>query len=186
MKHTGTVELHTNRITLRKMCMEDAKMIFNNFASDSEVTFFLPWNKHDTIDDTYRMIDNLSKYINKKDFYLWGLVEQKSNELFGYVRVLSIDEQNASAEVEYCTGKSFWNHHYTTESLYAVLDHLFNIVGVNIVTAKHQVDNAHSGRVMKRCGFKHIKDVIVTENDNDIMYRYYELSKSEFRELKMN
>ncbi len=186
MKHTGTVELHTNRITLRKMCIDDATMIFKNFASDSEVASFLPWNRHNSIEDTYQMINKYNKYRNNKDYYLWGLVEQKSNELFGYVRVISIDEQYSTIEVEYCTGKSFWNHHYTTESLHAVLDYLFNVVGVNVVTAKHPIDNAHSGRVMRRCGFKHVKDIFITKGDKEIMYRYYELEKSDFRDLDLN
>lgn len=42
-----------------------------------------------------------------------------------------------------------------TESLQAVMDYLFDEVGMNRIEARHDPNNPHSGAVMKKCGMKY-------------------------------
>lgn len=46
MKHCGTQRLETDRLILRRYEIEDAAAMFENWASDPEVTKFLMWKTH--------------------------------------------------------------------------------------------------------------------------------------------
>ena len=43
MKHQGTKIIETERLILRRFTMDDAEMMFRNWASDPEVSKYLPW-----------------------------------------------------------------------------------------------------------------------------------------------
>jgi len=43
VKHAGTQAIKTTRLTLRKLELTDAEMMFRNWTSDEEVTRFLRW-----------------------------------------------------------------------------------------------------------------------------------------------
>lgn len=44
MKHCGTQELETERLVLRRLSIDDSEMMYNNWASDRQVTQYLRWN----------------------------------------------------------------------------------------------------------------------------------------------
>ena len=46
MKHQGTKIIESERLLLRPFVMEDAKAMFENWASDSAVTKYLMWSPH--------------------------------------------------------------------------------------------------------------------------------------------
>ena len=43
MNHCGTYTIETKRLLLREFMVEDAEAMFQNWASDKEVTKFLTW-----------------------------------------------------------------------------------------------------------------------------------------------
>jgi len=63
-----------------------------------------------------------------------------------------MDEKNCHCEVGYCIGFDFWNKGIVSEALRAVMDFLFNEVGMHKITAKHDTENPASGKVMSKCG----------------------------------
>ena len=44
MKHIGTKTIKTTRLTLQRLKLTDAEMMFRNWTSDDKVTRFLRWN----------------------------------------------------------------------------------------------------------------------------------------------
>ena len=66
MKHCGTQTIETDRLILRKFEKEDAAAMYKNWASDPEVTKFLTWPAHTSIE--------VSKWVTNdwvKDTYGW-------------------------------------------------------------------------------------------------------------------
>ena len=47
MKNIGTIELESNRLLFRKARINDSKDMFNNWASDKEVTKYLSWDAYE-------------------------------------------------------------------------------------------------------------------------------------------
>ena len=46
MRHTGTLELETDRLLLRRLLPQDAPQMYANWANDPAVTRFLRWEPH--------------------------------------------------------------------------------------------------------------------------------------------
>lgn len=46
MRHTGTPELETDRLLLRRLLPQDAPQMYENWANDPAVTRFLRWEPH--------------------------------------------------------------------------------------------------------------------------------------------
>ena len=57
MKHCGTRELETGRLLLRRLSIDDCEMMYNNWASDPEVTKYLRWNAHRTWGETAELLN---------------------------------------------------------------------------------------------------------------------------------
>ena len=54
----------------------------------------------------------------------------------------------------YCMSRAFWGRGIMPEALRAVMDYLFDTVGVSRIAACHDVNNPKSGRVMEKAGMK--------------------------------
>lgn len=52
----------------------------------------------------------------------------------------------------YCIKRNFWGNGYATEAAKAVLEYMFNEVGLNRIEASHSVNNKASGRVLEKVG----------------------------------
>ena len=72
MKNIGTQRVETERLILRKITINDAEDMFNNWASDSEVTKYLTWKPHKTIEDTKEVIEFWLNDIDDRDVYRCG------------------------------------------------------------------------------------------------------------------
>ncbi len=129
--------------------------MFQNWASDEEVTKFLTWPAYTSPETAITVLNEWIESYEKPDFYQWAIVLKEINEPIGSISVVAIDEKVQMAEIGYCIGRTWWNRGITSEALQAVMDYLFNQVGVNRIQAKHDVNNPHSGMVMKKCGMNY-------------------------------
>ena len=155
MNHCGTRMIETKRLLLRKFVIEDADAMFRNWASDKEVTKFLTWPAYTSLDTAIHILNEWTASYEKPDFYQWAIVPKNLNEPIGSISVVSINEKTQMAEIGYCIGRPWWNRGITSEALSAVINFMFDQVGANRVQAKHDVNNPHSGLVMKKCGMKY-------------------------------
>lgn len=68
MNHIGTREIATERLTLRRFEIEDAENMFYNWANDPEVTKYLTWPAHESVDTTETILKNGYLSMTKKIF----------------------------------------------------------------------------------------------------------------------
>jgi ribosomal-protein-alanine N-acetyltransferase len=152
--HKGTAIIETNRLILRPFVMDDVTDMFNNWASDSEVTKYLSWQAHTDIATTKYVMKMWIDSYSKNETYRWGIVcRENGNEVIGSIDVVRINEDLERAEIGYCISKKFWNKGITTEALTAVIDYLFSC-GFMRISAYHDVLNPASGQVMQKCGMQ--------------------------------
>lgn len=181
MKHCGTQRLDTERLILRRLVMEDAAAMYQNWASDKEVTKFLSWPAHTSQEiSEYVIADWIKEYANE-NYYQWAIVLKDEGEPIGSIAVVRTDEDISMAHVGYCIGKAYWNKGITSEALKAVMDFLFDVVGANRVEAQHDPHNPNSGRVMKKCGMKYEGTLRSSYKNNQGICDacYYAILKSE-------
>ena len=151
MKHTGTKSIETRRLTLRKLELNDAEMMFRNWASDDKVTRFLRWDAHKTIDDSKKMIQMWLDNYQADSTYYWGIY-LKEGEMIGSIGIIITSEYDFKAELGYKLGSRWWNQGYTSEAAKAVVEYMFQNTDVERIEAYNSVKNPASGKVMEKVG----------------------------------
>lgn len=152
LMHKGTQQLETPRLILRQALRTDAAPMFRNWASDPEVTKFLTWPTYQNPENAHGILDMWITSYEKPDFYQWMIVPKELGEPIGSISVVRQREDIREAEIGYCIGRQWWHQGITSEALQAVIDYLFEEVGMNRISARHDPNNPHSGNVMKKCG----------------------------------
>ncbi len=156
MKHCGTKGLETQRLVLRRYLNSDAAAMFNNWASDSEVTKFLMWQPHESSKVSQSIIGDWLKLYDDEKYYHWAIVlKENGDEPIGDIAVVHMDEAVSMVHIGYCIGKKWWHQGITSEALKAVMDFLFDEVDANRIESRHDPRNPNSGGVMKKCGMKY-------------------------------
>lgn len=152
MNHMGTVIIETKRLILRRFTIQDADAMYKNWASEDEVTKYLTWSTHSSVDVTQNILEEwISKY-NELDYYNWGIELEETGELIGNIAAGQLDDEKASAFLGWCLGTRWWGQGIMPEAGSAVLQYLFKEVGYNRIAAKHDSENTRSGRVMQKIG----------------------------------
>lgn len=137
---------------LRRFVRDDAQEMYNNWASDPEVTRFLTWPVHENAAATAALLDLwISEYADETK-YNWVMELRDTGEIIGNLSIVSMREDVASMEIGYCMSRKWWGQGYMPEALTAVIAYLFTNTDVNRIEAKHDVNNPKSGRVMDKAG----------------------------------
>ena len=153
--HKGTQTIETPRLILRRAVLEDAEPMFRNWASDPEVTKYLTWPTYEAIETAYQILDLWVSEYEKSNYYQWMIVLKELGEPIGSISVVRQNDRVEEAEIGYCIGSPWWHRGIMTEALMAVIEYLFTEVGMNRVAARHDLNNPHSGGVMRKCGMKY-------------------------------
>ena len=160
--------METDRLILRKLKEDDAKEAFKNWTSDDNVSKYVRWNTHKNIEETKEYIKWEINKCEQEDYYVWGIVIKETNELIGVISAFPSDD--GRYEFGYNIAKKYWNNGYTTEALKKALKYLTNEVGIHKYICSHAVENPASGEVMKKAGFKYIKNIITEKFDKSVSF----------------
>lgn len=155
MKHLGTQKIETPRLILRRFTIEDAQPMFDNWASDPEVTKFLTWPAHGSVEVSQWVVNDWISHYEEDTFYQWAIVPKELDQPIGSISVVSRNDEAELVHIGYCIGKNWWHRGIMTETLQAVIDFFFDEVGVNRVETRHDPNNPNSGAVMRKCGMKY-------------------------------
>ena len=126
MNHIGTIELATERLTLRRFMIEDAESMYYNWASEDEVTRFLTWPTHKSVQDSEMVIDQWIKTYEDKKTYQWAIELNDLEQPIGSISAVKVDDEIDAVEVGYCIGSKYWNKGYATEALAEVIRFFMN------------------------------------------------------------
>lgn len=154
MKHCGTKTLETDRLILRRFREDDAEAMFRNWASDPEVTKFLTWPTHTSVDVSKYVLSLWLPEYEKPDYYQWVItLKENGDEPLGTIHGLIKDELGL-VTAGYCLSRKFWHQGIMSEALQAIIDFFFTEVGANCINSYHDPRNPNSGKVMTHCGMK--------------------------------
>lgn len=152
MKHLGTKQIETERLILRKFSLDDADAMYRNWAADDEVTKYLTWPSHSSIDVTKMVLADWVESYKNDDSYNWAIVLKEIGEPIGSIGVVEKNDETEMVHIGYCISRKYWHKGITSEALKALIDFFFNEVGVKRVESRHDPRNPNSGGVMKKCG----------------------------------
>ena len=160
MNTVGTRKIETDRLVLRRYKIGDAEDMYGNWTSDEEVTKFMPWPTHESVDFTRQLLTEWVSYYEDGGTYNWGITLKGDDHVIGNIAVVSKNEKIRSFEIGYCLSRKFWGKGIMPEALKAVILYLFDSEkDLNQITATHDIRNKKSGRVMQKAGM-HFEGVI--------------------------
>lgn len=182
MNHIGTQTIETDRLILRKARPADAQFMFNNWASDDEVTKYLMWQSHKNLKESKERIDFLINNYKRPDYYDWLIELKELGEPIGSIGVVELKENVNAVHIGYCIGKKWWHKGITSEALSAVIDFFFNKVGAKRIESRHDPRNVNSGKVMQKCGMQYEGTFRKADINNQGVCdaAYYAILKSEY------
>lgn len=142
--------LTTARLILRRPLPTDAEAIYRRYSADPEVTRFLAWPRHDSIDDTRRFLD-----FSNKEWETWHagpyLIELLEGERLLGSTGFSF-EAPTRAMTGYVLAKDAWGFGYATEALGAIV-RLGQELKIDELGALCHPAHIASQRVLEKCGF---------------------------------
>ena len=154
MNKVGTQRIETDRLILRRFRSEDAEDMYANWASDPEVTRFLTWPTHSSVDVTKAILSDWIPRYEDGGYFNWAMEYKDTGKVIGNISVVRLIESIDAGEMGYCMSRAYWGQGLMPEALSAVMDHLFDVVGLNRVAACHDANNPKSGRVMEKAEMK--------------------------------
>ena len=161
MKHLGTKKLFTKRLILRRFELSDIVPMFNNWASDDEVTKYLTWRSHENIGVTNEVVSDWVSQYRDPRFYQW-CIEFEAQPI-GSINAV---ENDGKWSIGYLIGRKWWGNGFMSEIVPVVVNFLLEDVGLDNVWAWHYTDNVISGKILRKCGFRFVKfDKKRTESD---------------------
>jgi ribosomal-protein-alanine N-acetyltransferase len=182
MKHCGTQRIETERLVLRRFSVDDAEAMYQNWASDSEVTRYLTWATHASCEVSRTVLEDWVLSYSKPNYYQWAIVlKEHESDPIGSISAVGMNDDIDMVHIGYCLGKDWWNQGIMSEALKAVIDFFFDQVGANRIESRHDPGNPYSGMVMKKCGMKYEGTLRSSDRNNQGICDacWYALLKSE-------
>lgn len=143
--------LESKRLLLRTIRKTDAQAIFDNWASDPEVTKFLTWPTHKNVSITQSIVNDwVKEYKDNPKTFRFGITLKGTDELIGAIDVVGFKEDYP--EIGYCLSRKHWNNGYMTEACQTFIKYLFDI-GYKKLLIRANEDNIASIKVIGKCGF---------------------------------
>lgn len=154
MNKAGTQTIETERLVLRRFKLDDAEDMYSNWTSRPKVNKFLTWPLHPSADFTRHLLEGWIARYEDGGYFNWVIEYKENGTVIGNISVVELNEKIESAAIGYCMSDDYWGRGIMPEALKAVMDYLFDVVGLNRVCACHDVNNPKSGRVMDKAGMK--------------------------------
>jgi ribosomal-protein-alanine N-acetyltransferase len=162
-------ELETERLLLRKMRLDDARAMFA-YASDPEVTRYVLFETHRSIEDSRAFLRYAEEGYERGDFGGWGLVLKDSGAFIGTCGVdVGYAPEHARAELGYVLSRDHWGKGLMPEAIRFG----FGRMELNRIQARCMAENTASARVMEKAGMTY-----------EGTLREHELIKGAYRDMK--
>lgn len=130
--------------------MGDAATLFVRYASDAEVTRFMGWTRHRSVDDTEAFLRFSEEEWKRWPAGPYVIVSRADGQVLGGTGLTF--ETREDAMTGYVLARDAWGKGYATEALIAMIE-VARQTGVVHLRALCHPDHRASQRVLEKCGF---------------------------------
>ena len=143
--------LKTERLRLRKAKLADAEAIFRQYAQDPEVTKYVSWSAHQSIDETREYVRMCLLAWDVGKAFHWVIESVEDKHVMGMIIARVAAEK---WELGFVLARPHWRQGYMTEALKAIIAWALKQKEIHRVWAVCDVDNIASARVMEKVGMQ--------------------------------
>lgn len=173
--------LESGRLVLRGFSDNDIDDIFE-YASIPEVTVFLPWETHRSIDDTKKFLKLSKDMFEKKDNIDFAIVLKSENKVIGGISIRKWNNENRCADIGYVLSPKYWNKGIITEAIKRIIKFGFDELNANRIEAHCDENNIGSYRAMEKAGMKYegtLRQKVLMKG-NYVNMKYYSILREEY------
>lgn len=149
---SGTIELKTDRLLLRRHQSDDALILFTIIGGDPKMFEYSGWNPYQTSVMAMETVESFIKNYDDPHFYGWGIVHE--GKLIGTIGAYDYDADKSRIEIGISIDRASWGHGFATEALSTVLNYLSEHENIKTVSAWCASDNIGSRKVMEKSGMQ--------------------------------
>ncbi len=165
--------LETERLLLRRLTPDDAEDIFA-YASDPEVTKYMMWSPHKSLDESLTFIASAMERYKIGSPAPWAIVLKAENKVVGTCDFISWYPDHGRSEIGYALSRLYWGKGLMTEAAREIISYGFDVKGVNRIQAMCEIPNIGSARVMEKVGMSF-----------EGILREYMIQHGQFRDMKL-
>jgi ribosomal-protein-alanine N-acetyltransferase len=139
----------TARLTLRPIQAQDATAIFDSYGQDAEVTRYLTWRPHASIEETNSFVQMC---LNAQNSQTYMIVTKATGVVAGVFDLRMAGKTRI--EFGYALARPFWGQGLMTEALTEVARWALSQPSIWRVGAVADIENVGSIRVMEKAGLQ--------------------------------
>ncbi len=143
--------IETERLRLRPPAREDAAAIFEQYAQDAEVTKYLVWRPHRSIEETQDFLRRCLSVREQASAFPWVICRKSDGRLIGMVEIRL---GSYKSDLGYVLAREFWGNGYAPEAVKAITEWALAQANIWRVWAVCDVDNLASARVLEKVGMR--------------------------------
>ena len=147
---SGTTEMTTQRLLLRRHVVEDAAPLHENFGQDKAIYEYSGWNPYATPEAAEEAVARFIESYDDPHFYGWAI--EHDGRLVGTIGAYDFDDASNTIEIGMSIERASWGKGFATEALAAVLRYLTHDEGIATVTAWCASNNIGSARALEKVG----------------------------------
>lgn len=179
IKFSPFPSLQSERLSLRKLSLDDAEEIFS-LRSNDLVNKYIDRLKASDIDEASAFINKVNIGIANNKWIYWALCLKNNPELIGTFCLWNINEEENKAEVGYELNPDYQGKGFAQEALSVVIDFGFNVMQLNKIEAYTHIKNTASTKLLEKFGFtrdidEESKIDYKVENPNTVVYSLYKI-----------
>ena len=152
----SNTRIRTPRLLLRPWTWDDVQDLYA-YASVDGVGQMAGWMPHQNVEESRAILQMFMD--EKKTFAL-----EYQGKVIGSLGVEAYDEPTypeldavAAREIGYVLSRDYWGRGLVPEAVQAVIEYLFDTVGLDVIVVGHFARNDRSRRVIEKCGFTYVK-----------------------------
>ncbi|MCM3576361.1 GNAT family N-acetyltransferase [Mesobacillus subterraneus] len=145
--------LSTERLLLRKFNESDAGDMFE-YASEPDVSKFVPWETHRTIEDTNEFLNYILTQYKEAKIAPWAIELKQANKVIGTIDFVAWSPIHSRAEIGFILSKGHWGNGIILEAAAKVIQFGFENMKLNRIEAPCMIENIQSQRVLQKLGMR--------------------------------
>ena len=141
----------TTRLLAKPAVVEDAQVIFDEYASDASVAKYMTWRAHRSVDETVEFLTRCERVWIEGSAFPWSLWRKQDGAFAG---VIEIRVGTSTVDLGYALVRRWWRQGLMSEAVAAVVAWALAQPTIYRVWATCDIDNVASARLLERVGME--------------------------------
>lgn len=149
--------MHFDHFQIHLMTPQDAENYFHlveNNRKRLEDFFSGTVAQTKTVADTYTFLCDLQRRTAAKTFYPYGIVDERTDKIIGYLHVMNFDWNVPKAEIGFFIDADYTGKGIVTKAVEQLIHYYFTELGFNKLFLRTHENNLASRRLAEKCGFE--------------------------------